>query len=435
MQAKTKTLKAARGKSVDNAYLHADIARQITITILTRTLRSSRGYRSDMRSDNKTQKRRRSAGVIAVFRVEKAKFGPGISLSNSIGTRCRTSVSLITTKISGMNGKARKSATSTPESFRYDLGSKLGLNAQYRHEDILAKPETATDTTSTSGSYYGGYGYGRNRDEKTDSGTITLNISPTNIFSLSPTYDISRTLEKRENRNYRNVGIQPETPDPEEEETEPDFSIAEREHRLSLTPRLNRDLLGVRPTVTSRMSFRENWFSEQKNASLNGNVSLGMNLRIQKWFGWLLGNGNGKQEEKMDGVSNLPRSQPSTPETSTLPTESGETELAPTTDDYNEQLRENGIDETQIQELEENRGDWIERDKTAVSNQKKDSGLSGNISAESQQPMVSNSQQQDGILNRVLKSFTVSTNANFTATESYQATCLGSIAYRDLFAR
>ena len=311
-------------------------------------------------------------------------------------------------------------------SFRYDLGSKLGLNAQYRHEDILAKPETATDTTSTSGSYYGGYGYGRNRDEKTDSGTITLNISPTNIFSLSPTYDVSRTLEKRENRNYRNVNVggQAETPESEEEETEPDFSIAEREHRLSLTPRLNRDLLGVRPTVTSRMSFRENWFSEQKNASLNGNVSLGMNLRIQKWFGWLLENGTGRQEERMDGVPNLPRSQPSTPETSTLPTESEETELAPTTDDYNEQLRENGIDETQIQELEENRGDWIERDKTAVSNEKKDSGLSGNISAESQQP-IANSQQQDGILNRVLKSFTVSTNANFTATESYRQLASG----------
>ena len=31
---------------------------------------------------------------------------------------------------------------------------------------------------------------------------------------------------------------------------------------------------------------------------------------------------------------------------------------------HSERLRENGIDETQIQELEENRGDWIERDKS-----------------------------------------------------------------------
>ena len=109
-------------------------------------------------------------------------------------------------------------------SFRYDLGSKVGVNAQYRHEDILAKPETATDTASTSSSYYS-YGYGRNRDEKTDSGTITLNISPTNIFSLSPTYDISRTLERREDRTGINIATASETAEPEEA-AEPDFSIA-----------------------------------------------------------------------------------------------------------------------------------------------------------------------------------------------------------------
>ena len=174
-------------------------------------------------------------------------------------------------------------------SFRYELGSKLGLNAQYRHEDVLAKPETATDTTSASTSYYG-YGYGRNQDEKTDSGTITLNISPTSIFSLNPSYDVRRTLERREDRSSNSRTLASDTqPESETQETaKPDFSIAEREHRLSFTPRLNRDLIGMRPTVTSRMSFRENWFREQKNASLNGNVSLGMNFRVQKWFGWLL---------------------------------------------------------------------------------------------------------------------------------------------------
>ena len=174
-------------------------------------------------------------------------------------------------------------------SLRYELGSKLGVNVQYRHEDVLAKPETATDTASTSASYYS-YGYGRNRDEKTDSGTIAFNINPTSIFSLNPSYDVRRTLERREDQTYSTsftsgVTTEPETP---EETTPQDFSIAEREHRLSLTPRLNRDLLGLRPTVTSRMSFRENWFREQKNASLNGNVSLGVNLRVQRWFGWFL---------------------------------------------------------------------------------------------------------------------------------------------------
>ena len=288
-------------------------------------------------------------------------------------------------------------------SFRYDLGSKLGVNAQYRHEDILAKPETATDTgTSTSSSYYS-YGYGRNRDEKTDSGTITLNISPTNIFSLSPTYDISRTLERREDRSSRapfgsNVATEPETAEAEEE-IEPDFSIAQREHRLSLTPRLNRDLLGMRPTVTSRMSFRENWFSEEKNASLNGNVSLGMNLRIEKWFGWLL-------NSEPQTANSEPRIADSEPQTA-----NSEPRIADS-----ERLRESGIDETQIQELEEKRGDWIERDKTVDGEPR---------TANSEPPTVSNSQQQDGILNRILKSFTVSTNANFTATESYRRLASG----------
>ena len=318
-------------------------------------------------------------------------------------------------------------------SFRYDLGSKLGVNAQYRHEDILAQPETATDTASTSSSYYS-YGYGRNRDEKTDSGTITLNISPTNIFSLSPTYDISRTLERREDRTGINVATPPETAEPEEE-AEPDFSIAQREHRLSLTPRLNRDLLGMRPTVTSRMSFRENWFSEEKNASLNGNVSLGMNLRLEKWFGWLL---NGSQPAAVSGQQSAGGNQQSVDRTTgenAVPA----TKALPITDDrqpttLTEELRESGIDETQIQELEEKRGDWIERDKMAVGSQQAAGDQEQSVEtesdntqlphAESREPRANN-QNRDGILNRILKSFTVSTNANFTATESYRRLASG----------
>ena len=297
-------------------------------------------------------------------------------------------------------------------SFRYDLGSKLGLNAQYRHEDVIAKPETATDTSSTSTTYRS-YGYGRNQDEKTDSGTITLNISPTNIFSLSPTYNISRTLEKREDRNYSSALGNTASAGSEttEEEEEPDFSIAEREHRLSLTPRLNRDLLGVRPTVTSRMSFRENWFSEQKNASLNGNVSLGMNLRIEKWFGWLLKEKTPETQNPPNGVQDgtSPLQDGTSPPLENIPSEEdvpSESSLGNEGVEIIKQLREEGIDEAQIQELEENRGDWIERDKGEKSPAEAISSPA--------------SQVQDGILNRTLKSFTVSTNANFTATESYR---------------
>ena len=202
--------------------------------------------------------------------------------------------------------------------------------------------------------------------KKTDSGTITFNINPTNIFSLSPSYDIRRTLERREDQNQStsfvsNVATEPETPE-EESAEEVKWSIAEREHRLSLTPRLNRDLLGMRPTVTSRMSFRENWFREQKNAYLNGNVSVGVNLRVQKWFEWLFRKETPETESQSNGSQD-----------GTAPPRRGEVtspaELLE--DDHDaetiEQLRANGIDETQIQELEENRGDWIERDKIAVS--------------------------------------------------------------------
>ena len=286
------------------------------------------------------------------------------------------------------------------------LGQKLGVNMQYRHEDILAKPETATDTSSTSTSFYS-YGYGRNRDEKTDSGTITFNINPINAFSLSPSYDVRRTLERREDPNLGtplggNVTTEPEEDRPAEDVK---WSIAEREHRLSLTPRLNRDLLGMRPTVTSRMSFRENWFSEQKNASLQGNISLGMNLRIQKWFGWFLG---GKTPETAEtAVSSQQSAVSGAPENQQFSTETDSQASSAI-----EQLRENGIDETQIQEIEENRGDWIERDKGELP----PAGATGNIGTQAGAvPEV-----QDGILHRLLKSFTVNTNANFTASESYR---------------
>ena len=283
-------------------------------------------------------------------------------------------------------------------SLRYELGSKLGVNVQYRHEDVLADPETATETSSTS--YYS-YGYGRNRDEKTDSGTIAFNINPTSIFSLNPSYDVRRTLERRDDQSSR-IGITSnETAETETtEETEPDFSIAEREHRLSLTPRLNRDLLGMRPTVTSRMQFRENWFREQKNASLNGNVSLGVNLRIQKWFGWFL------EPEKTPEMTNPTDGfqEGTSPSLESKPSKPVEDNAGKST--ITEQLRADGIEEAQIQELEENRGDWIERDKSEVGNPVGQGNMVGAT--------------QDGILQRILKSFTISTNANFTATESYR---------------
>ena len=287
--------------------------------------------------------------------------------------------------------------------FRYNIGSKLGFNVQYRHEDILAKPETATDTTATSTSYYS-YGYGRNRDEKTDSGSITLNISPINAFSLNPSYDVRRTLERRDPNRFTTSsfvgGVTNPNSSVEEdsnEETLPDFTIAEREHRVSLTPRLNRDLIGLRPTVTSRVSFRENWFTEKKDASLNGNVSLGLNLRIQKWFGWIFA------EEKPEAEATQAE------KNGKLEKLDGQTPVDPQL----EKLRENGIDETQIQKLVEDQDDWINRDKAEMEQKQRPNPI-GTGTLAPQQP------KQEGLLLRIINTFTINTSANFTATESFR---------------
>ena len=130
----------------------------------------------------------------------------------------------------------------------------------------------------------------------------------------------------------------------------------------------------------------------------------GMNLRVQKWFGWFLNPEKAESQpsavkEASDGTNPLStdNQQPKTDDTST---------------ETIEQLRENGIDEAQIQELEENRGDWIERDKGEIGN---------SVGASSPRDQAA----EDGILHRILKSFTISTNANFTATESYRQLASG----------
>ena len=279
--------------------------------------------------------------------------------------------------------------------FRYNLGTKLGFNLQYRHEDILAMPETATDTTSTNTSFYS-YGYGRNRDEKTDSGSISLNISPINAFSLNPTYDVRRTLERRDQSRFTPsfstgfTNINGTDTDDSAEDTQPDFSIAEREHRLSLTPRLNRDLIGLRPTLTSRVGFRENWFTTQKDASLNGNINIGLNLRIQKWLGWIFRGKEPESEAKENGTA--------------IPSDTSETKGP--SKQLIEQMRESGIDEAQIQKHIEEQGDWISRDKAEI-----DGSQARNTPA---QP------KQEGLLQRIINTFTINTSANFNATEYFR---------------
>ena len=176
-------------------------------------------------------------------------------------------------------------------SFQFGLGSFFGLDIQYHHENVETDSSTATDTYS-GGSSFGSY-YGRSRDEKVDSGSISIDISPFESFSLNPQYEIRRTLEKRDPDDPSGSGFGSFTQftdtaeDTEEQIAVPVFTIAEREHRLALNPRLNRDLLGIRPTINNRVSLSENWFSNRKDARISANISLGLNVRPRVWFGWL----------------------------------------------------------------------------------------------------------------------------------------------------
>ena len=165
-------------------------------------------------------------------------------------------------------------------SFNYDLGSKFSIDTEYQHESVTTDPSTA-DPTATSSSYYSSYSRG---DEIIDSGSISLRITPIASLSLNPIYDVRRELEKRETTS--SYSIPGQTTTSTEEPQEPEFTLASREHRLSLTPRLNRDFFGIRPSISNRVSFRENWWGGQKDASLNANIRLGVNIRPKAWFGY-----------------------------------------------------------------------------------------------------------------------------------------------------
>jgi hypothetical protein len=284
--------------------------------------------------------------------------------------------------------------------FRYALGSKLNLDLQYRHEDVEADSSTATSTSSSGGFSSYGYGYGRNQDEKVDSGSISINISPVASFSLNPTYDVRRILERRDERRqsfgggysqfggvgtyqpggigYGTSGTTPSTTTPEPESKSP-FDIAAREHRFSMNPRLNREFLGMRPTITNRVSLRENWFRDQKNASISANIQLGLSLRLRTWLGWLFREPPELVDEQPlepeDGESSEPGTeteqdaQPPPPpkQTSEAPDAfEEELEMEERRQRQLERLERMGVDGEALDKMEDERGDWISRDRAEL---------------------------------------------------------------------
>ncbi|MFQ6039468.1 MAG: hypothetical protein ACE5PV_01325, partial [Candidatus Poribacteria bacterium] len=177
-------------------------------------------------------------------------------------------------------------------SFGYAIGNKFTIDTDYQHENVTSDPTTAAPNATTTGgsSYYSSY-YSRSGDEIIDSGSISLRINPVTTFSLNPIYDVRRELQRRQtatgSKYSTNIfGQQSQTTQVEETPEKPPFTLAAREHRLSLTPSLNRDFFGIRPSISNRVSFRENWWSGQKDASLNANIRFGLSIRPKAWFGY-----------------------------------------------------------------------------------------------------------------------------------------------------
>ena len=278
--------------------------------------------------------------------------------------------------------------------FQFDVGPRLGLSLQYRHENVAAgSPITANASAFLETS---NYGYGRNRDEKVDDASISINVSPFASFSLNPTYDVRRTLEKR--------AISPTTI-----AMQSDFAIAGREHRFSVTPRLNRDLLGMRPTINNRFSVRENWFTNQKDISINANIGFGLSVKPQLWFAWLLHHPEDRLgKEESDSTPDSILRTKSEDVTSLLPaTIDKQIELEEKRQQELERLERMGVDSETIQNMQDNRGDWIARDKTDLKKTLRDR-------------RQNSGKKNIGVLRKSLESLALSTNINFDSQDSFR---------------
>jgi hypothetical protein len=106
-------------------------------------------------------------------------------------------------------------------SFSYGIGNKFTIDTDYQHENVTSDPSTADPNATSSGSsYYSSY-Y-RRGDSIIDSGSISLRINPVATFSLNPTYDIRRELEKRDSvrsSGFSNFGAQPQMPQTQKEKS------------------------------------------------------------------------------------------------------------------------------------------------------------------------------------------------------------------------
>ena len=302
--------------------------------------------------------------------------------------------------------------------FRYSFGQRIGLDVQYRHEDVDSDTSTAS-STSTSRSSYGGY-YGYNQDEKVDTGSVSFNLQPFDSLSLNTRYDIRRELEKKgsrqSSRSYSSYGTyssyanQPTSNLAEQEneskaDSEEIYTLAAREHRFSINPRINRDLLGLRPTITNQVSFSENWFGESKDASINANIRLGLGIRPKSWFGWLL----------------KPKSNTSESEELSLfekNTDAERFEKEIEQQDRLNQLEDIGITKESVENAESLKGDWIQKEKQKIDQKM---ALRNGLDQE----------KKTGLFQRSLESLSLNTDISFN-TQDYLRQLESGDSFRDI---
>ena len=246
----------------------------------------------------------------------------------------------------------------------YSLGSVVSVNMNYSHEKSAMEGDESDEESSTS-SYY----YGRDQDSIVDSGGISLQISPIKSFSINPSYDVRRELEKERGMDGDlAVG-------------DPTFRISSRDQRISLRPTL-RKFLGIRPTISGRYGFNEDWFRGEKDASINTDLGFGLNITFKDWF--------------------------------SSDSKSGKMEAEDRDIDYDEEdidrlLEEGLLDREDMREImegraQEERGNWIEKEKEElrrkVRERQKEKG-----------------ERKKGILRRSVESFSFNTDLRFNMND------------------
>ncbi len=245
---------------------------------------------------------------------------------------------------------------------RYNLKSILSVNMNYSHE--LLNVESSKTSQSSSSSYY----YGRDRDSIIDSGSISLQITPIKSFSINPSYDVRRELERETKSDGKTEGA---------------FKIAGRDQRFSFRPTL-RQFWGFRPTMSSRYGFSENWFRNEKDASLNTNLNFGLNFALKN----ILAQKKVKKEikPKSEDKSNIQNELeiPSDTETQIEYNNAG--------GEFDQVFDMEEQRKIMDERMQEERGNWIESEKDELKKKMKD--------------MQKKKEKEDtGILKRSLESF------------------------------